>query len=158
MALTIPTYLVRHGEYNRDGGSLTKLGQEQARGSAQDLVTAGLGRSSLILSSNETRAMEHARIISSVLGCNEPLDSAQLARYGNYPELLRKLTLGELLLQELDSHKLHPDEIGSLVVVTHGPLIATAIGKPETTSTQLDTVVPLGGVFRYEPGSFGAPR
>lgn len=155
--------LVRHGETawnaaRRIQGStdipLNDTGRAQARETAQALAARFAGESPVVVSSDLSRAVETARIISSALGTGEPHAYAQLReraygqaegltdteyreRYGafgqdNVPEAetnghLRTRAVGAVRRVVREARRLHAPVDVPVIAVTHGGLIGQLI-------------------------------
>ena len=111
-------YLVRHGEADGNGG-LVANGTEQARRAGEELRALGLGHSTLLLSSNLTRALESGIIIGSALGALI-VPSLRVNQGGNRPEGVESLSdwLDKAIAEARQT---------DCVVVTHQPIIHTAL-------------------------------
>lgn len=155
-----PTYLVRHGRPDKVTGDLAAAGVSDAEHARDDLLSRGLGRTSVVLSSTAERARRTAEIIGQGLGAIV-LYSSRLESYGDNPHLLVRygLSLEDFIAETLavQGPPWRPDDIeGNLALVTHGPLIAAAQGEWAFAS-RLDNIAPYGGVIEYQPGTWQNP-
>src|SRR5262245_52218623 len=153
MALTVPTFLVRHGQYDRSTGLLTDEGRIDMERAYKSLVRHAVGERALILCSNAPRAIQSADELAKHLSTVEPLQDGELQQHGNFP--IRLASLDGLLEQIVERGGIDLGNHDSLVVVTHAPLVSLATthnlrAKPDD--------VPYGAVYPYEPGSWIEPR
>lgn len=131
--------LVRHGRY-LDTGGLNAAGKEQARRAA-DKVARLTGSAALILSSTLPRAAETADSIQQKIHA-QVIGSRLISIGGNYPEAIRDLNDFLVRAAALEKVELPPDR--DVVVVTHGPLIAMALGYDVD---DVDQRIDYGGVY-----------
>lgn len=118
-------YLVRHGDYYGQG--LSPLGREQAEVAAGTLkgLLNGSGDVTLI-SSDRQRAVETADIIASKLDL-EVVTSRTIGDAGNEPLVMRG-EFTDFLGRCLENAGVNHDPVNPLVVVTHAPMVAAAMG------------------------------
>jgi phosphohistidine phosphatase SixA len=145
-------YFVRHGktgsECGDQGPMLNREGKAQAEEARDYLIRRGLGHSTIVLSSDLSRATETATIIADGLGTTV-LSSRRINIAGNEPTVIRDMD--DFLVDTLDSLGENIDN-RKLVVVTHAPLLAVLVGRPEYDTDMIG----YGEVFTYTPGNWNS--
>lgn len=118
-------YLVRHGDYHGQG--LSPLGKEQAAMAADTLQRLLKGRGDVtLISSDRQRAVETADIIANKLNL-DTVTSRRIGDAGNEPLVMRG-EFNDFLGRCLDEAGVNHDPVNPLVVVTHAPMVAAAMG------------------------------
>lgn len=140
-------FLVRHGRSAGQEKKLTPEGEKDARQIAQEIEDREIGKNALILCSTESRAEDTALIISEKLRY-KIYSSFSLAVYGQTPQGLKNLD--ELLRRVLNDAEFDHGPERSLIVVTHAPLLSTALYG---TSVDMDKVW-FGCMYEYIPTSW----
>jgi phosphohistidine phosphatase SixA len=136
-------FLVRHGRHLHSTGNLTEDGKAQSENAAQELLKMGVGAGAVLLSSDAPRALQTSGIIASLFKGLKVMPSARMRIIGNEPDGVESLdVMLEAALSEADARN---DGGGSLVVVTHKPLIEIATGGD---------YVDNGQVVPYKQGSW----
>lgn len=150
-------YLLRHGEYDPWSGSLTEMGIAQAKSVGAEIGLT-LGAAAVLLSSTTPRAASTASIIATSYmyednytkygfgGLRTALsDRLSNDKAGGNPYVVEDLDA--FLVDSLKRANGSTEEDQSLVVVTHAPLIAQALGK---SIRQVAHAQP----YRYPSGSW----
>ncbi len=147
-------FLVRHGEYSQTTRGLTGLGREvHAPQARQRLLARGIGEGALILSSAALRAMQTAEIIAEGLPHPNVVSSDLIEDGGNDARHVKDLD--DLLARAVAEAQVAVPETGSLVVVTHAPMLAIASGLHGFGDSRK---ISYGQVMEYEPGSWQNPN
>ncbi len=139
-------YFIRHGQ--EAGNRLTGLGKEQSKQVVNKLLSSGIGNTAIVLSSDETRALETAEIIAGGLGAAVH-ESRRLAIAGQLPAAVKDLdvflkdTLEQSGLKALGHEQ-------KLVVVAHAPLLAVIKGLQLNDASNIEN----GEIIEYVPGSW----
>lgn len=153
MALTVPTFLVRHGRYDRQTDELTPDGQQDMLRGHAKLVEHSLGSGALILTSSATRAVQSAGLLYRNIPDSEMFMDDRLATHGNHPYQLD--SLDELLHRIAQERGVEPDTYNGLVVVTHAPLIHQAVNHSLRGANE---AIVHGEPYLYELGSWATTR
>lgn len=151
---SIPTFLVRYGDYVWRTEYLDTEGRAQAEGARDRLVALGVGRLTLIFALEFSPAQETAKIIQNGLGGDLVTDDdamADLAFVSRDPQLLDDTTLDKFLEETLTTAGYDLVEYDDLVVVTRARLIGAAQGMGPRES---DRQIPHGFVYEYPEGSW----
>jgi phosphohistidine phosphatase SixA len=138
-------YLLRHGRAETD--SLTPQGIEDSHIASKMLIAKGLGGRAVVLSSSEPRAYQTAKIIAEDLDVLPVLKSRYMTVGGLDPRGIE--SLDDWLDDALKECGGPVKDNETLVVVTHEPLLKTAVyGSRECGQIE------HGSVIEYEPGSW----
>lgn len=137
-------FLVRHGRHLRPTEELTKDGIEQSEAAGRQLLEMGVGAGAVLLSSDAPRALQTSGIIASFFKGLVVTQSARMRIIGNKPDGVK--SLDAMLDAALAETGVVHEGGGSLVVVTHQPLIDIAAGGSEHIEN--------GQVVPYEQNSW----
>ncbi|MDB5176327.1 MAG: hypothetical protein JWM81_1185 [Candidatus Saccharibacteria bacterium] len=146
-------FLVRHGRYDRQTSGLTNEGREiDAPRALSTLLAKGLGQGAVVLSSSAPRALQTAEIIAAGLS-SEVISSRLIEDGGNDVGGVRDLD--ELVGRALSQAQAKPLDDNGLVVVTHAPMVAVAMGvHPFRDVDNMD----FGKVAEYQVGTWTNPH
>ncbi len=142
----LETYLVRHGDYESRTGRLNQDGIAHSEAALGELVAHGLGKTTLVLSSNAPRALDTAGVIAAGLGV-EVVPSKRIKAGGN--EALAIKSLDDWIMRALEEANTERGS-GPLVIVAHEPLLRIAAYKTLKNSPR----IPYGHVQPYILGSW----
>ena len=146
-------FLVRHGRYDYSTKELTKAGREiDAPAALNDLLLKGLGQGALILSSSARRALQTAEVIAEGLS-SEVISSEMIEAGGS--DVWGVRDLDEYIGRALSQGNAELQEDGELVVVTHAPMVAAAMGMHGSDAADL---IRYGQVVEYQTGTWTNPK
>ncbi|HEY4964300.1 MAG TPA: phosphoglycerate mutase family protein [Candidatus Saccharimonadales bacterium] len=148
-----PFYLLRHGRYDSSTMGLSTEGISQDAPFARDsLIAKGLGRDTLLLSSDQLRCLQTAEIIADGLGGPTVVPSRRIAEGGNTAKGVK--SLDEFIAKALVEADVELGDDQPLVVVTHGPMVAIAEGRYYDGAAD---ATGYGVVMEYRQGSWANP-
>jgi phosphohistidine phosphatase SixA len=146
-------FLVRHGRYDRETMGLTDEGRDiDAPRALSILLAKGLGQGAVVLSSSAPRALQTAEIIAA--GLSSEVISSRLIEYGGN-DVWGVKDLDVLVSRALSEAEAKPLDDNGLVVVTHAPMVAAAMGRHHFRDVDN---IGYGKVVEYQVGTWTNPH
>lgn len=146
-------FLVRYGRYDTSTMGLTTEGRDDdAPKALEELLAKGIGSHAIVLSSSATHALHTAEIIAGAFHVD--VISSDLINIGGN-KIAGVRNLDEFVCRALARAQVNIHDNSELVVVTHAPMVAAAMGMHDVDAADH---IGYGQVVEYITGTWTNPR
>lgn len=133
-------------------GLTTEGRDDDAPRALEELLAKGIGSHAIVLSSSVTHALHTAEIIAGAFHA-DVISSDLIKEGGKKPNRVRNFDEFVRRALRLANVKIHNDS--ELVVVTHAPMVAAALGMHDIDAANH---IGYGQVVEYKTGTWTNPR